>query len=256
MLVNAFSTGSMFITPVLRSLAVKSNTVNEVEVTNNNAVPIEIEAATHMRLYDDDDMDNTSPTNAGSLRNGDENEDVPEANMDLLQADDTPCVVNPVNGQITNNCNVLMPAYIRRSETFLTGSNENIPYSTNSTDVNILNIYANHFQNIMTEASSDFWTVYIVGCYQWIFPTTNSSADWDADPDVHPTMPGVGNSFAFGKVDDLNGIGVTIFIELNRAKEQENINIFNALHNPTVATWQNRPIGAKYTVAHELGHLF
>jgi hypothetical protein len=32
--------------------------------------------------------------------------------------------------------------------------------------------------------------------------------------------------------------------------------VYNSTNNPTIASWQNRPVGKKYTVAHELGHLF
>lgn len=247
--VNLFGNGELFITPVIKSVRVNSNTANSVNVTNTGTLSIAVANGTNFRLYDDDDFDDLDGTNV----DGDEAEDIPVPNTDMVQDSETTCIVGS-DGKVSNLCNVLLPAYIVPKYD-LTGSGDNILFSRNVTDADITNIYNAHFDNRGTEASSDFWTIYLLGGYQWILPTTNSPEDWDADPDLD-AVAHTGNSFAFAKVDALNGIGVTMFTELNRSREQDNINVFNSVVNPTVAMWQNRPVGAKYTVAHELGHLF
>lgn len=242
---NRFENGRMVIGgrgyPVVGVTATQdANTASEVTIRVN--MSFNITTTTPFTLYDDDDMDDDD----SGMLNGDEGDDVAEPNLDLLQPNDAACIVGAM-GKITNLCNVFLPAYtVPKFD--LSGSYENIAFSTNSSDGDIINIYNNHFNQRTTESNSDFWTIYLVGGYQW--NTTD-----DADPGLNAATRR-GDSFVFGKVDALNGIGVTIFTELNRAAEYENINVYNSVINPSIADWQNRPVARKYTLAHEVGHLF
>lgn len=85
------------------------------------------------------------------------------------------------------------------------------------------------FDQISTEADSNFWTVYLLGAYQMQteedcdgYNATTSNADCTA-----------------GQVDDLNGVGVSVFLE--------------AANEFTVVGPGDAPAG---TTVHELGHLF
>lgn len=217
-----------------------ANTVDTVTIQSNSLT--NVTSTTPFTLYDDDDMDDDD---SGNL-NGDEGDDVREPNIDLLRPTDTACQVG-TDGKIANQCNSLLPALITPAYD-LSGSGENIPFSTNATRADIINIYNAHFNQKATESRVDFWTVYFIGAYQ-------EAEDWDSDP-AYNAGTRRGNSFVFGEVDDLNGIGVTMFSELNRITEQEVLNVYNSVNNPTVARWKYRPVGEKYTLAHELGHLF
>ncbi len=220
---------------------ITSNTASSVTFINN--LRLSIQNGDNVTLYDDDDMDDED---IGML-NGDKDDDVPEPNLDLLQPNDAACIVSAI-GKITNLCNVFLPAYTVPKYD-LGGSHENIVFSANISDSDIINIYNNHFNQRATEANSDFWTIYLVGGYQW-------TEDWDSDPGVSRTT-GLGNSFAFAKVDSLQGIGVTVFSELNRPTEYESIDNYNLTRGFTsINSWRDRPVDDEYTVAHEVGHLF
>ena len=250
-----FENGSMYITPNLKSLTIVSNTANEVTLKNTGASKIIVAASTGFRLYDDDDFnDNDGPFPGDGSLDGDEGEDIPEPNMELLQANDVACILDS-EGKVSNECNALLPAYVRRETNFLPGSHENIPFDANVTEAEIDKIFVDHFNNGASESSSDFWTVYLLGAYQFIKPTTSSLEDWDGDPDLK-LNPNRGNSFAFGQVDNLNGKGAVIYTELNRSTEYKNIDVLNSFLNPSILSWEMRPIGAKYTTVHEIGHLF
>jgi hypothetical protein len=84
------------------------------------------------------------------------------------------------------------------------------------------------FDNLATEAASDFWTVYVLAAYQ-MEPIS------DSDPGL--TLMG-DESATFGIVDDINGQGALIFMECLRE------------FPPTMT------VSEAFTVSHEVGHLF
>jgi hypothetical protein len=238
--VNAFSTGTMSITPILRSLTVTTNTSNSVDVTNNGTTSIVIADSTHFRLYDDDDMDNED---VGNL-NGDEGDDVRSLNTSdfsfLTDMSDNPAT------------NYFVPAYIRPMYD-LTGSNDNIPFVANVNRFNISDTIASNFNNIGTEARTDFWTIHLITGYQYEsgeivngVQTTN----FDADP--YNLVGSLPESAAYGASDVLNsathtpipgGVGSLVFMEMSRANEYPK-------------NYSTRPVSVAYTVVHEVGHLF
>ncbi len=208
-------------------------------VTFANPTPFAVQAGDTFTLYDDDDMNNDD----GTTLNGDEDDDVREPDTSLITNNSS----NPTN-------NLLASAYIVPRYD-LNGSHTVIPFSENITSADINNLYLLHFNNIAYEASVDFWTVYIVGIYQWNAPTAGSPRDWDSDPIVSRTT-GLGHSFAFAKVDIFQGIGVAVFEELNRPTEYDAVDNFNFSRGFPVAPWASRPVNESRTVVHELGHIF
>jgi hypothetical protein len=247
---NLFSNGSIFITPTLTSLTVKSNTINSVEVTNNNRLAVSIKDATYFRLYDDDDMDDNAPPAGGgrTLVDGDEGDDVAESNLDLIQPNQTLCVASPLDGKVLGQCNAFLSAYVvpDYAEFQLSGSHTSIPFQTELTIANAVAIYNNpsYFNNLANEANSQFWTVYILGAYQDAY--TLSGNRGTGDP--------IG-SVTWGRAEALrNGRGLVTFVETNRPVEYDVLDI--GVRPPGIDIWRNRPIESKYNTLHELGHLF
>jgi len=245
MLVDSFQGGSMFITSSTKSLSIISNTANSVTVRNNTAALIQIINNVHIRLYDDDDMDNTSPTNAGSSLNGDYNEDVPAPDTSLLTDNSS----NPLN-------NVFAPAYIvPRYDLGNSDSDVVFNYSPQWSQINsFLRLF---FQNITYEAQTDFWTIYILGAYQ---PPTYSQSSppfvIDGDPLRYQCGGGLicttyGTANASSKeptpttpiMRRNDGTGAMVFAEVGRPREYS-------------ADYLTRPISRAYTLVHEVGHLF
>jgi hypothetical protein len=79
------------------------------------------------------------------------------------------------------------------------------------------------FDNVSTEGSPDFWTVYVIGSFQQLTAL-------DGDPSREPAV--------LGEVDDINGQGAMIFLE--------------ALRETPATSY----VSEQYTVSHEVGHLF
>ncbi len=241
---NLFSNGSLFITPTLNSLTVVSNTATSLEVKNNSRRRISIEDATFFRLYDDDDMNDDAPPvfGGGKIVDGDEGDDVPEPDMSLLQDSDLPAN------------NVFAPAYIR-PECCLTGSRENVPFVANiqAVDFGGLDPYLSqpYFNNFGTEASEDFWTIYLLGGYQpkeFTLSSNGTRFDTDGDPKtVHNGL--IDTSYAAANASNVpgsrfnDGYGAVIYIEVGRPTEYPN-------------DYLGRPVSVAHTTAHEVGHLF
>ena len=123
------------------------------------------------------------------------------------------------------------PAYV--SVVYDLGGQNNVPFVLNAEPLGTTSTYK--FDNIATEADPAFWTVYLLGAYQanrakstFLFWETGSGGD--LDPDNEGGILGV--------VDDINGIGASVFRETLTELA------------PTAA----RNEGA--TTAHEIGHLF
>lgn len=237
--VNAFSNGRMYITPDLRSLTVTSNTVNSVDVTNTGLMPIVIADATNFRLYDDDDFNDDD----GANLNGDEGDNVSEPDLSLLSDNDTPA------------SNVFAPAYVR-PKCCLSGSHEEIPFIANiegtrtSLDTILSNANGN-FDNFGTESSNDFWTIYLLGGYQFNeYVIRQDGVRFDIDGDPYTLVDGiVSSTYAAANVSNQppirfnDGYGAVIFTELGRPNEYPR-------------DFVSRPVSRSYTTAHEVGHLF
>jgi hypothetical protein len=184
-------------------------------------------------LYDDDDFNDDDP-----LLNGDEGDNVPEPDLSLLQPTDSACP-DEISAA---NCNVFAPAYIRPVydlQDFL----DEVTFSANVDDFSILSIRQFNFENRATQASQTFWTIYLLGGYQYTVYA-------DGDPDSLPVAAESGNLSVYGVADS---VGATIFTELGRAREYERMNRENMTGFPR---WQDRPVTRKHTMAHEVGHLF
>jgi hypothetical protein len=205
-----------------------ANTASSVTIINDTGV-FSINSTDSFILYDDDDV------NDDGLKDGDDNDDVPEPDLGILSSDDVRC-----DGTYnTNNCNILFPAYVRPMRD-LSGNGETTTY-INANGANITNIRETFFQNRPYEASKDFWTIYALGAYQ---SKTYS--------DIDPYSPEDGT---LGITDGANGgnrEGFTVFNELLRPTELSLQDIFY----PNIPSWIFRPVGRRFTTAHEVGHLF
>ncbi|MGI8811442.1 MAG: hypothetical protein ACR2IH_02805 [Pyrinomonadaceae bacterium] len=183
---------------------------------NSNQQSVGILANATFQLFDDDDFND----NDGTLLDGDGgNENVPMPDTSLLTQDsDDPAT------------NVFAPAYIHPRYD-IGDNNDNVAFSGNYATARPADIQNQYdFDQRATQASSSFWTVYILGAYQFTTPL-------DGDPYTEDTFYGyVDNVFPLAE-------GASIFLETNRSKEYP-------------PDWASRPVGQRYTVAHEVGHLF
>jgi hypothetical protein len=191
------------------------NTTNTVTVKNTGTSTVFIAANSSFTLYDDDDFND----NDGAVLDGDDGENLPMPDKSkVTENSDDP------------NTNVFAPAYVHPKYD-IGNNNDNVNFISNYTSDDptyIRNLY--DFNQILTEHDSEFWTVYLLGAYQFtIF--------LDGDPYSENT--------AYGYADALNysGEGASIFLEANRPKEYP-------------LGWASRPVSQALTVAHELGHLF
>lgn len=195
-----------------------ANTANTVRVSNPG-MPLNVTPADTFELFDDDDFNNNDGTNMI----GDIGEDVTTLGNTLLQDNDTPSL------------NAFAPAYIR--PTYDIGDNNNSTnFHLNLTDNIATRQSLYDFDQIATEASSDFWTVYLWFGYQYIVTR-------DEDPETDNSTVGVADDPTFTGM----GQGAVIFLETNGAKECPEIPPF-----PTQAVFCN----VHATKVHELGHIF
>lgn len=208
-----------------------ANTGTSVTVSNSTGMPFAVSAGQGFVLYDDDDFNDDD----GTLFDGDSGpgENVATPDLSILQSSDTPCT-NTFN---TNNCNVLAHAYVMPIYD-LAGSGDDIPFELHVDDSALSGIYNNatFFDSRGSHSSIDFWTVYVLGAYQYTLVE-------DSDPDEFGATYGVADGL-------LNGQGFAVFIELNRPRE------FMDLSRYPAGNWQVRPVANRFTTAHELGHLF
>jgi hypothetical protein len=162
-------------------------------------------------LVDDDDFNDDD---VGSL-DGDDAENVTAPDTSLVQDSDNP------------SQNVFAPAYVR--PTYDIGDNNDlVPFVLNvAEDTSAAKIATYDFDNVATEASQDFWTVYLLGAYQY-------TTDYDADG------PATEVDIIGGAVDAINGRGASVFNEVLRPSEIGNQPVINKAQ----------------TAAHEIGHLF
>ena len=167
-------------------------------------------------LVDDDDFN----ADDGANLDGDDTENVAFPNRSLLQPNDDGACAD-------GSCNVFSYAYVQPA--YDIGGNNNVAFVLNTPDSTpagegaaLIGTY--EFANSATEASTTFWTVYMLGAYQM-----QTEEDCDAD------------GCTAGQVDALNGLGASTFMESARE--------FRGLVPAPLGT-----IGA--VTGHEVGHLF
>ncbi|MBK9155809.1 MAG: hypothetical protein IPM25_16645 [Chloracidobacterium sp.] len=216
---NSFANGALYLTPNLQSLRVLGNTGTSATVQNLGSGQIAVQDLTNFRLYDDDDMDD----NDASLLNGDEGDDVPIPDTSLLADGDNPAT------------NVLAPAFIRPKYD-LAGSPGEFPFFANigSAQQQVDLLLTARFSNISSESNAEFWTIYLLGAYQFDFHN-------DGDPKFTNGMINAAYGVANAGAGLNNGTGAALFTEVGRPFEYPS--------NP------NSSISRAHTVAHEVGHL-
>lgn len=160
------------------------------------------------RLVDDDDFNDDD----GAVKDGDQGEDIPSPDLSLIQDSDDPAQ------------NVFAPAYVRPIYD-IGDSNDNAGFVLNTpgagTPADLISTY--DFDSEGTHNNSEFWTVYLLGAYQYAI-----AADGDGEGNV-----------TFGAADGRFGArGASVF--------------FEGLSEGTPTTYFNNAA----TTAHEIGHLF
>lgn len=181
---------------------------------------------TQVTIYDDDDFNNNNGTA------GDEGEDIP--------APSTGKVLGGSAGDSPAN-NLFAPAYIR--PVYDVGDNNNsVPFHANvaeNTSAAKRALY--DFDQVATEANVDFWTVYVLGAYQY-------TLEEDSDPNEETLTLGIvdssGQQDAQGSLVR-DGLGVLLFVEQEREGRIRRAEGF------PVSEFALSP----YWVPHEIGHL-
>ena len=189
----------------------------DLVVDNLGAV---LPAAGPISLVDDDDFNE----NDGSYPDGDDGEDVGAPDLSLVQ--DT----------FDGARNVFAYAYVIPKYD-IGDSNHGVPFVLNTplgSNVGALLAAAYDFDEIDHEADETFWTVYLLGAYQY-------QADQDCDPE--PDRSVNTEKCTYGAVDDFKGKGASLFMEATRTREWGD-------------RWVTVTQGNASTVAHEIGHLF
>lgn len=196
------------------------NTATSVTVQNTGGALVTLFAGTTFQLYDDDDFNNDNGANV----NGDTGEDINEPDRSLLQNNDVPC-----SNIIRTGCNVFAPSYIRPVEDVASDVRDNSIFQANvseDTTVGVNSLFVDFDQRV-TEASTVYWTAYLLGGYQ-------HTIDQDEDPETEAPNSTV------GVTDSQNGQGSVVFLETNGPKECNGGGIFCDMAE---------------TAAHEIGHL-
>lgn len=104
-------------------------------------------------------------------------------------------------------------------------------FYANIDDETLEGLTSYYFYNIGTESSEDFWTIYLLGAYQY-------TEDDDGDPSFF-TVYGIVDGEKLG-----DGKGATLFMEVNRATEYNNIGMLFG-----IPPWYERPVTPKHVVA-------
>ena len=227
--INRFENGRLYVVSG-NSFDVISNTADTLTVRNRSSSTVRIPDNIQFQLYDDDDFDNDN----GTLVYGDTGEDIPMLERNYLDDSDDPSL------------NRFAPAYIRPR--YDIGDNNNTTvFATNvATDDNEGLRILFDFDQMATEASQSFWTVYLLSGYQHVAIEDGDPTDDDGN--------GVFDDHTAGITDrepDTQGIrrgraGI-VFLETNGFKECFSIPPF-----PTQSVFCN----IYATKIHEIGHLF
>lgn len=186
------------------------NTRNTVTV--HGVVANAVAAGRSYELVDDDDFN----TDDGTNLDGDTGEDLPAPVTSLVMNSDNPTE------------NAFAPAYIRPIYD-IGDNNDLVRFVANvAEDTPAAKSVLYDFDNQVTEARTDFWTVYLLGAYQF-------TTALDGDPDGENPLGTIA-----GVVDDINGVGASVFHEVIRPREGQITGIVNS----------------SSVTAHEIGHLF
>lgn len=185
-------------------LRVVSNTATSVTVTNTlpGPNPVTVSVGEQFQLYDDDDFDNDN----GNIVTGDTGEDIDPPDLGYLQSSDIPC-----SATVLTNCNIFAQAYVVPLYDVISDVTDNHFFQANVDEHSgdaIRSLFTG-FDQQATEASEEFWTVYLLGGYQY-------TIDRDGDPETEWAIPA--NVFA-GVTDVQNGMGSIVFMETNGPKE-------------------------------------
>lgn len=198
-----------------RSYDIFENSANTISITIGR--PFGITAGQSFTIYDDDDFNSNNIFNRPL--NGDEQEDISMLSRDLLEDSDSPTL------------NAFAPAYIVPKYD-IGNNNDSTPFQLNvaTDDVQGVQALFTDFNASNTEASEDFWTIYLLSGYQYVEIE-------DADPETEAQTVGV--------MDDPtltgSGTGAVVFLETNGAKECFGSAVF---------------CNISATKIHEIGHLF
>lgn len=159
---NFYAGGQMFITPVLRSLAITGNTPTTVTVKNNGPGSVAIANLTHFRLYDDDDY-NGDDSALGP--DGDENEPLVRFSDTFRYLSDS--LTGGAFPDGTPN-NILASAYILPEYDWAISKGYN--QSNVSFDANVEQSEFSNFENIWQESlfseKDRFWIAHFIISYQ------------------------------------------------------------------------------------------
>lgn len=201
-------------------LQVITNTANTLTVRSSLGM-VTVNQDDSFRLYDDDDFNDDD---AGAL-NGDTGDEIPRPDTSLISISDD------------ETFNVFAPAYIRPAQRPTGGKNVDVPFAANTGETEITNLFNTYFDNQATEADVEFWTIYLLGGYQF-------RTDRDGDPYtlVRGNLTTVWGAADTGERQTV-GRGAILFTEDGRAREYP-------------SDWASRPVSRAHTVAHEVGHLF
>jgi len=178
-------------------------------------------------LFDDDDFNNND-----TILDGDSGEEIPAPDMSLLADSDDPVK------------NKLARAYIRPKYDLRDGEDSGVLFELNVPSIDprgpspdeIRDLY--RFDNVATEADSDFWTIYVLNAYQ----------DF-VEEDYDPLIENPDNlASPLGRVDGIgDGWGMLVFVEAIADLHRYRTSVGRPIQAGT------RPGGV---VLHEAGHLF
>lgn len=223
-----------------RWLPIVSSTTLSVTVSNSGDTII-LEEGQPFVIYDDDDFDDEDdPVNGDTddLFDPVGNED------DLLQAGLLPCI----NSTTVYSCNSLADAYIWPVYDLGGGP---VPFSVFMPDERDA-FLREHFQYYDDHDRADFWTIHLLNAYQ-----SNDYGDNDPDFDGSPSVDLVPRATEHTFSD---GIGVVLFLEVNRPKEYSFLNLDRCpefLPDPCPQMdprrWENRPVSRAHALTREVG---
>lgn len=213
------------------------NTATSVNVTGMGSFAT-LFANTPFELYDDDDYnddDGPAPAGDGSL-DGDTGEDIPPPDTALLTA-----------GSDDTNLNVFASAYIHPVYDVVDPNDDTI-FQANAIGGAAGDIRPLFVDRDLTTTNIDneFWTVLLLGSYQFTLGTDNDSSTEPCPNPMftHCTFLGIVDAITLIS-DDFEGSGALIFTELHRPREL-----------PGYSSAPTNLDSMAVTVAHETAHLF
>lgn len=223
--INRFEKGRLNIGR--RSYEIVENSTDSIKIASPD--PFSITAGQSFTIYDDDDFNDNDDLN------GDEGEDINEPDTSLLQPNDILC-----NGINATGCNVFVSSYVRPVYDITADKNNNGFFYLNvANDRDQIRATFGDFDQIGTQQSQEFWTIYLYGGYQGDTGEDSDPDDQNGDGVPHGCFDGT-----YGISDDIgpSGFGAIIFMENARPKEFPD-------------DYLDRPVSRAWTAAHEVGHL-